>query len=128
MIASESNIPTTAATVAGMGPPLNKKTNATNNSPSGQRKRISILALGPNGRFMVTGRNAQALKALVVAGQRGIITLELSNTWALRLGAYIHQLRHDYGLDIETLREPHDGGWHGRYVLHTPCQIIGGAA
>jgi hypothetical protein len=31
-------------------------------------------------------------------------------------------------LTVETLREPHDGGWHGRYVLHTPCQIIGGAA
>ena len=30
--------------------------------------------------------------------------------------------------EIETLREPHDGGWHARYVLHTPCEIIGFAA
>ena len=31
-------------------------------------------------------------------------------------------------LTVETLREPHDVGWHGRNVLHNRCQIIDGAA
>lgn len=78
---------------------------------------------GEQRRFMVSGRIAQALWHLVEAQATGITALEVS-TWALRLGAYIFVLRHDYDLDIQTLSEPHDGGMHARYVLHTPVEII----
>ena len=93
----------------------------------GRRKRI--LAHCPAGDFLVSGKDAMALEALIKARECGVIALELSNTWALRLGAYVHRLR-GHGLDIETLREPHDdiGGWHARYVLHSPVTILGEVA
>jgi hypothetical protein len=89
-----------------------------------QRKRI--LAHGPAGKFSVFGKDAMALEALIDSGKSGVTALELSNTWALRLGAYVHRLR-GHGLDIETVREAHDdmGGWHGRYILHSPVTILG---
>ncbi len=91
-------------------------------------KQNALTVNTPTGRIAISARQPRrALAALIKAGSQGVTALELSS-WAYRLGAYIHTLRHDYGLAIETLREPHDGGWHGRYVLHTPCQIIGGAA
>ncbi|MEN3973797.1 hypothetical protein [Emcibacter sp. SYSU 3D8] len=45
-------------------------------------------------------------------------------TWAYRLGAYVHTLRREYGLAIDMVHEPHDGGWHGRYVLRSPVSIL----
>jgi len=91
-------------------------------------KQNALTVDTPAGRIAITARQLRrALAALICAGNNGVTALELSS-WAYRLGAYVHILRHVYGLAIETLREPHDGGWHGRYVLHTPCQIIGGAA
>ncbi len=91
-------------------------------------KQNALTVDTPAGRIAISARQQRrALAALIKAGSQGVTALELSS-WAYRLGAYIHTLRHDYGLAIETLREPHDGGWHGRYVLHTPCRIIGGAA
>ena len=91
-------------------------------------KKIAVALNTPAGRIVISARQElRALAALINAGCCGVTALELSS-WAYRLGAYVHTLRHDYGLEIETLREPHDGGWHARYVLHTPCQIIGFAA
>jgi hypothetical protein len=29
-----------------------------------------------------------------------------------------------FGVVIETKHENHDGGWHGRFVLHTPVEIV----
>jgi hypothetical protein len=97
------------------------------NRYTGQRgRRKRILVRGPAGQFSVAGKDAMALEALIKAGKCGVIALELSNTWALRLGAYVHRLR-GHGLDIETVREAHDniGGWHARYVLHSPVTILG---
>jgi hypothetical protein len=82
--------------------------------------RARIHAEGPAGSFTATGQVAKALAALVAAGARGVTALEV-NSWAYRLGAYVHLLRHDCGLAIETVREPHEGGWHGRYVLR--CRV-----
>ena len=91
-------------------------------------KQNALTVDTPAGRIAISARQPRrALAALIKAGAEGVTALELSS-WAYRLGAYVHTLRHDYGLAIETLREPHKGGWHGRYVLHTPGQIIGGAA
>ena len=96
------------------------------NGSKGKQNALTVDT--PAGPIAISARQQRrALAALIKAGSDGVTALELSS-WAYRLGAYVHTLRHDYGLAIETLREPHDGGWHGRYVLHTPCQIIGGAA
>jgi hypothetical protein len=84
--------------------------------------RARITAVGPAGSFTATGQVAKALSALVAAGTRGVTALEV-NSWAYRLGAYVHSLRHDCGLAIETVREPHEGGWHGRYVLRSPVKL-----
>lgn len=89
------------------------------------RRRV-LTAIGPDGSFTVTGQCAKALAALAGAGPRGVTALEV-NSWAYRLGAYVHTLRHRHGLAIETQREPHEGGWHGRYVLRSPIAIEGGA-
>ncbi len=72
----------------------------------------------------VNGRDAQALRALVDKGAKGITALEMSS-WALRLGAYIHRLR-EMGLRdyIITEREEHEDGWHGRYILTIPVAIL----
>ena len=74
-----------------------------------------VTAEGPRG-FVCSGQTARSLLALVEAGPRGRTALEVS-TWALRFAAYCHVLRRDHALNIVTIREDHDGGWHGRHVL-----------
>lgn len=74
-------------------------------------------------QYFCKGRVAQSLICLVQAGDSGITSLEVS-CWALRLAAYVHTLRHDYGLNIHTQREPHEGGMHARYILETPVEIV----
>jgi len=86
------------------------------------KARRAIAAIGPHGLFHVTGQVAKALEALVARGAAGVTSLEVAS-WAYRLGAYVHNLRHDYGLAIETVREPHDGGWRGRFVLQSVVTI-----
>ena len=70
----------------------------------------------------VKGRNAQALLWLMHKGEGGVTALEVSS-WALRLGAYVFVLRRHYGLSIITLREPHEGGNHARYVLRQAIEL-----
>jgi hypothetical protein len=84
--------------------------------------RLHIAGVGPHGPIAVRGQVAKALAALVRAGAVGVTALEMSS-WAYRLGAYVHTLRREFGLAIETVREPHDWGWHARYVLHSPVVI-----
>lgn len=122
----QKETPKAAATAKGVNP-ASLSTLGTPNQYTGQHgRRKRILAHGPSGQFSVAGKDAMALEALIKAAKCGVIALELSNTWALRLGAYVHRLR-GHGLDIETIREPHDdiGGWHARYVLHSPVTILG---
>ncbi|WP_353200509.1 hypothetical protein [Sandarakinorhabdus sp.] len=82
-----------------------------------------LSAQGPFGLFTVTGQTARALVALVKAGPAGVTALEV-NSWAFRKAAYVHRLRKDNGLAIETVREKHDGGWHARYVLCCPVTLL----
>ncbi len=95
--------------------------------PSRPYRRIVIEAVGPNGPFAVIGQVGKALVALVENGAAGVTALEV-HSWAYRLGAYVHTLRHDYGLAIETVHEDHEGGWHARYRLLSPVSIIGRVA
>lgn len=74
-------------------------------------------------KMMIKGRKAQALLWLIRIGKRGITSQEMSS-WALRLGAYIHELRRSYGLDIATIDEQHEPGCiHARYRLITPVKL-----
>jgi len=91
-------------------------------TPPRRSKRRVVHAIGPAGQMALYGQDARALEALVARGAAGVTSLEVAS-WAYRLGAYIFDLRHDYGLSIETVREEHEGGWHARYVLHTPVII-----
>ena len=74
----------------------------------------------------IAGQCAKTLAALIKAGSKGITALECGG-WAFRLADYVHRLRRDHGLDIETRHEPHEGGRHGRYVLQTPVALVEGA-
>jgi hypothetical protein len=83
---------------------------------------FTVYVSGQEKQYLVSGRTAQTLYALVQAGKQGITALEV-NSWAYRLASYIYDLRHDYGLDITTAAEPHHGGTHARYHLITPVEI-----
>lgn len=70
------------------------------------------------------GRNAWALSELIEAGERGCTPITHPGP---RWSAYVHRLRHDYGLNIETIHEAHKGafpGSHARYVLRSKCQVL----
>jgi hypothetical protein len=93
----------------------------SNTHPVGKAPRLKVTASGPGGVVKVSGQTARALLALVNAAGRGVTALEVS-TWALRLAAYVHCLRR-LGIAVTMLREPHPGGWHGRYVLASPVTV-----
>lgn len=88
-------------------------------------KRQHVHAIGPNGPFTVRGQTRRALLALMKAGDKGVTALEVT-CWALRFSAYCWELRHRHGLVIDTLRENHGGGWHGRHVLRSSVTIVAG--
>ena len=85
-------------------------------------RRVTFRRLTDGRVFEVTGQTAKALVALVLAGDRGCTSLEVSS-WALRLAHYVLYLRR-LGLRIDTDREEHSGGWHGRYRLRTGIEIL----
>ena len=75
-------------------------------------------------RLKLTGRDAWALAELVRAGKKGVTPLDAPGP---RWSAYVHKLRHEHSLIIETVNEPHGGdyaGIHARYVLKTPVRIL----
>lgn len=70
-------------------------------------------------KITVRGRERWALECLVAAGARGCTPID---TPGPRWSAYVHDLRHEFGIEIESIREPHDGqfpGTHARYVLRS---------
>tara|TARA_R110001606_G_scaffold267265_2_gene416139 strand:- start:264 stop:569 length:306 start_codon:yes stop_codon:yes gene_type:complete len=72
---------------------------------------------------IVRGREAETLLKLVQHGPTGLTAYDFAGGPPFRLPAYVANLR-ARPLEIETLREEHDCGWHGRYVLHTPVTIL----
>lgn len=75
----------------------------------------------------LSGQTARTLTALIEAGESGVTALEMSS-WAIRISEYVRILRHDHGLNIETIREDHNGpagpGWHGRYVMYSAVEQL----
>ena len=118
---------------AGLAPHASQASNIAEpanraNPPSdpGVRNRSGLTqqAIGPDGSpFVTRGQAARALQALVAAGVSGCTALDVSS-WAFRLAAYVHTLRREFGLVIETVRELHEGGWHGRYVLRSTVVLV----
>ena len=82
----------------------------------------TVIEFGYRRNITVKGQTAKALLELVEAGSRGVTALEAA-TWAYRLAAYCHDLRHKHGLSIRTDKESHPGGWHGRHVLESDVRI-----
>jgi hypothetical protein len=74
-------------------------------------------------RITVNGKEAETLVALV-RQKPGVSGWDFPGGPPYRLGAYVHDLRHKFGLSIRTDNEPHAGGWHARYVLLSDVEII----
>ena len=88
--------------------------------------RLAIRArILPDGAvFTVKGRDAWALAELVKAGAKGCTPIDHPGP---RWSAYIHALRRECGLAIETVHETHRGpfpGTHARYVLRSVVEIL----
>ncbi|MGW9331581.1 winged helix domain-containing protein [Bosea sp. NPDC055594] len=71
----------------------------------------------------VNGREALTLLTLVERGSKGVSGIDFPGGPAYRLGAYVFDLR-GFGVGIQTDREPHSVGTHGRYTLTTPVEIV----
>jgi hypothetical protein len=100
-------------------PELNTQNDNTHPTPEKQKKnyvcfvyRLDVFEYP----FCITGQKLRTLNALIDAGDKGITALSVSS-WAFRLASYIYDLRHDHGLEIQTIDEPHEGGFHARYRL-----------
>lgn len=87
--------------------------------------RLKIRAQRDDGTaFEVTGQEAHTLALLVEKGAGGVTAYDFRGGPPFRLPAYTHNLIRRHHLAIETRREVHEGGWHGRFVLHTPVEIV----
>lgn len=90
-------------------------------------RTLTVRAVAGDGEdareIVFRGQQGKALLALAAAGARGVTALECAG-WAYRLAAYAHSLRKRCGLVIETVREGHPGGWHGRHVLRSRVEIV----
>jgi hypothetical protein len=88
-------------------------------------ERITVNAKLPGGNvFAVRGQEAKTLLLLHEKGKAGVVAYDFQGGPPFRLPAYTWSLMRKFGLVIETIREPHSGGWHGRFVLHTPVEIV----
>ena len=85
-----------------------------------QSVRMSLVLLSG---FLIAHSQATAA-TLVEKGQAGVVAYDFRGGPPFRLPAYTWSLGRNFGLVIETRREAHDGGWHGRFVLHTQIEVI----
>ncbi len=74
----------------------------------------------------VQGRDRWALESLIRAAEMGCTAIDDPGP---RWAAYVHDLRHEHGLDIQTVTEEHGPpfeGTHARYVLRSAvCRCDG---
>ena len=90
----------------------------------GKRLEIVACVLPDGAPFRVYGRDAWALLELIAAGAKGCTPITHPGP---RWSAYVHALRHERGLAIETATETHGGqfqGHHARYILHSKVEIV----
>ena len=77
--------------------------------------KFVLIRDGEETTFTLQGRDGWALSRLVSAGAAGVTPL--SEPTGPRWSAYIHDLRHEMDLDIETITEKHG-------VLHDDVRIV----
>ncbi len=97
-----------------------------NNYSNGNRKIYATFLLTKNNKkkeLGLNGQNAKTLLTLLRTKNNGISTFEGFGFGLPRLSGYICVLRHEYNINIITIREEHIGGWHGRYVLVDMVEI-----
>jgi hypothetical protein len=86
---------------------------------------VAVLLDDGSERFVYpVGRDAWALANLIEAGNAGCTPIDNPGP---RWSHYVFKLRHEYGLNIETIDEPHGGpyaGTHARYVLRETVRVI----
>ncbi|MDG4717796.1 MULTISPECIES: winged helix domain-containing protein [Thalassospira] len=88
------------------------------------KQTMRFLLPGAGWARVANGRVAWALAELLRAGKRGVTPIDNPGP---RWSAYIFTLRTEYGLDIETVNEPHGGpypGTHARYVLKSRIEVV----
>ena len=85
------------------------------------RAKVSIgFRLLPDGPWrIVRGREASTLWQLIERGSKGLSGLE---SGATRLAAYVHDLRHEFGLEIEAKAKLH-GGPFAALMRATFCDL-----
>jgi len=88
----------------------------TNN---GNKKIYASFLLTKQNRKKEIGLNGQNAKTLLtlIKSKHGLSTYDGYGSGLPRLSWYVCVLRHNYDINIITIREEHLGGWHGRYVL-----------
>ena len=88
-------------------------------------KRIKIhFRILPEGPMLAaTGQEATTLLLLHKKGATGVVAYDFTGGPPFRLPAYVWSLKRKHGLTIETKHDLHDGGWHGRFILHTLVEI-----
>lgn len=94
----------------------------------GKARFATHLSDGTTREIIVQGRDRWALECLIRAGEQGCTPIDHPGP---RWSAYTFDLRHEHGLAIDTLTEPHDGpfsGTHARYVLRLAVTYIGEVA
>ena len=89
-------------------------------------KRFKVTArIIPDGvPFTTASQEARTLLLLHQKGALGVVAYDFQGGPPFRLPANTWALMRKHGLVIETRRELHEGGWHGRFVLHTPVEIL----
>jgi hypothetical protein len=89
-------------------------------------KRFKVTArILPDGKpFTSSGQEAKTLSLLYEKGVLGVVAYDFHGGPPFRLPAYTWALMRNHGLVIETCRERHECGWHGRFVLHTAIEIL----
>lgn len=90
------------------------------NCKNGNKKLYASFVLTKKNRKIEIGLNGQNAKTLLtlINSKYGITTYEGYASGLPRLSWYICVLRHEYNINIVTIREENvSGGWHGRYAL-----------
>ena len=97
--------------------PYNESSQLVSKKQRRKRKFLVVEADNTAREIALVGRNAWALGELISAGTLGITALDYPGA---RIAAYVHMLRSEYGLLIETVDQKHDGpfaGTHAKYIL-----------
>jgi hypothetical protein len=89
-----------------------------------KRFKVTTRKMPDGSPFITSGQEAKTHLLLQEKGALGVVAYDFRGGPPFRLPAYTWSLMRNHGLTIETRREKHECGWHGRFVLHTPIEIL----